>query len=516
MNMRTLPLCLLSIAIGFSILSTKALAGTPGPPSFGSNYQLVFGQDFTSMSSLAVNATNMGSGTWVAHTPLNQDWFTFENPTSAYHPFNVGNGYLTIRVQQDGNDPNNWFGGFSGGLLSSLDEKGNGFSQQYGYFECSMWTPGTPNSWPAFWLMSAPGVSNNNLPIAEIDVSESFGNWGTGPNQNPPGNPNLNQETWHQWNSYNSGGSQIASGTSYNPYPGMTSGFHTYGVDVEPSGITWYIDRQQVWSAPIFAEAKEPLYIMIDLALGAGNYNNSSGTGYNWALTPALTDLKIQYVAVWASPSSPNYGGPTPTPVPPTPTSKPATPTPTATTTSAPVRITSPAAGSTVSGQVPFTCANPGGSANLYIDDIFVGYNSYSWNTTTFAKGSHYLLCNGYRNGSFVGSAAQNVTVGSPPTPVAPSPTPVPPAPTPTSTRTPAPMSITSPAAGSTVSGQVTFTCANPGGSANLYIDDVFVGYSSYSWNTTASFNGSHYLLCNGYRNGVGIGSADLNVSVSN
>jgi beta-glucanase (GH16 family) len=426
MNMHTLPVCMLSIAIGFSILPTKALAGIPGPPSFGSNYQLVFSQDFTSMSSLAVNATNMGSGTWVAHTPLNEDWFTFENPTSAYHPFNVGNGYLTIRAQQDGNDPNNWFGGYSGGLLSSLDENGNGFSQQYGYFECSMRTPGTPNSWPAFWLMSAPGVSNHNLTVGEIDVSESYGNWASGPNQNPPGDPNVNTETWHRWNSYNSGGSQIAYGTLYNSYPGMTSGFHTYGLDVEPSGITWYIDRQQIWFAPIFAEAKEPLYIMMDLALGGGNYNNSSNTGYNWALTPDPTDLKIQYVAVWASTNSPNYkssgssGGapgaptptaarPTPTPISPTPTPKPATPTPTA----APVSITSPAAGSTVSGQVTFTCANPGGTANLYVDDVFVGNSSYSWKTTTFANRSHYLLCNGYRNGSFVGSAGEDVTVSN-------------------------------------------------------------------------------------------------------
>jgi hypothetical protein len=66
-----------------------------------------------------------------------------------------------------------------------------------------------------------------------------------------------------------------------------------------------------------------------------------------------------------------------------------------------------------VSGQVTFTCANPGGTANLYVDDVFVGNSSYSWKTTTFANRSHYLLCNGYRNGSFVGSAGENVTVSN-------------------------------------------------------------------------------------------------------
>jgi hypothetical protein len=181
---------------------------------------------------------------------------------------------------------------------------------------------------------------------------------------------------------------------------------------------------------------------------------------------------------------------------------------------------------------VTFSCSNPGGTANLYINDVFIGYSSYSWNTTAYKNGSYYLLCNGYRNGSPVGSAAENVTVSNgiatptpapptttpvpAPTPVPPTPTPKPPTSTPTATPTPAPVSITSPAAGSKVSGLVTFTCSNPGGTANLYIDDVFIGYSSYSWNTTAYKNGSYYLLCNGYRNGSPVGSAAENVTVSN
>jgi hypothetical protein len=60
---------------------------------------------------------------------------------------------------------------------------------------------------------------------------------------------------------------------------------------------------------------------------------------------------------------------------------------------------------------VTFTCTNPGGTTNLYIDNVFVGNSSYSWNTTKFTNGSHYLLCNGYRNGALVGNATEHVTV---------------------------------------------------------------------------------------------------------
>jgi hypothetical protein len=117
--------------------------------------------------------------------------------------------------------------------------------------------------------------------------------------------------------------------------------------------------------------------------------------------TPAPTTTPVATPTPAATPTSVV----TPTPV--------ATPTPAATPTPGPATITSPAAGSIVSGVVSFTCANHPGSASLYIDDVFVGWRSYSWNTTTFANGSHYLLCNGYRNGSFVGSAVENVTVSN-------------------------------------------------------------------------------------------------------
>ena len=205
------------------------------------------------------------------------------------------------------------------------------------------------------------------------------------------------------------------------------------------------------------------------------------------AAPPGLTNVLCR----WFPPSS----TPTPTAV------GSGVPSPTATPTPAPVAITSPAAGSTVSGVVPFSCKYPSGTTNLYIDDVFVGHSPYSWNTAKFANGSYYLVCNGYRNSALVGSVAEHVTVNNR---------------KPTATPTPVPVTITSPAAGSTVSGVVTFACSNPGGSVNLYIDDNFVGYNSYSWNTTKFTKGTHYLACNGYRNGSLVGSTAEDVRVNN
>ncbi len=183
------------------------------------------------------------------------------------------------------------------------------------------------------------------------------------------------------------------------------------------------------------------------------------------------------------------------------------------------VRIMSPAADSTVSATVAFSCADTALNAvmNLYIDDVYVaGENSpfvldprigslfsFSWDTTAASNGSHYLVCNGYVNGISNGSAAENVTVNNltPPTLT---------------------ISITNPPANSTVSATVAFSCTDtaPNAVVNLYIDDVYVAAGNspltFSWDTTAASNGSHYLVCNGYVSGGTNGSAAQDVTVNN
>lgn len=273
---------------------------------------MVWSQDFTTMKRLAVSARDMGTGTWIAHTPSSMDWFTFGDPGEPFHPFALTPEGLTIRVQKDGHDPNHGFAGYSGGLLSSMDGKGKGFAQQYGYFEASMRMPGGTNTWPAFWLLDAPSLTDKALPDgSEIDVTESYGNWGTGAGNKPPGNPNFNTTSWHRWGH---NGNPGAGGGSFGENPGMTTGFHTYGVDMEPDFITWYYDRRQVWKLPTFLAARRPMFVLLNFALGGGTHNNADGSNYDWTLTPNPSDLKVKYVAAWASPNSPNYRGAPATP----------------------------------------------------------------------------------------------------------------------------------------------------------------------------------------------------------
>lgn len=89
----------------------------------------------------------------------------------------------------------------------------------------------------------------------------------------------------------------------------LASGYHTYGVDIEPTGLTYYVDRNLVWTAPIFEAAKQPMYVLLYLALCGGSYNSASGTGYDWSLTLAPSNLSVQSVYAAADGANAAFDG---------------------------------------------------------------------------------------------------------------------------------------------------------------------------------------------------------------
>ncbi len=326
MKVRHLPiLCLLAAGSSggavWALNPDNPTGSQINAPAFASNYQPVYIQDFAAMTSLSqagISGSNkIGNGSWIPDQPNPSvdygPWAPETGTGTSAAPFSLGNGSLAISAQENNASTlspygASYFGGYTTGFLSSTDVNWKGFSQQYGYFEVSMETPGGANTWPAFWMVSQPTANGIS---AEIDPTESYGNYGTGPNQNPPGQPDNTHAGWHLWG-YT--GSDPTGGGAWAIEPGMTTSFNTYGVNIEPTGITFYFDRQPIWSQTdaqlgpaMVAALDHPMNVMVDLALGGGTYNNSTGTAYNWDLTPNPSTLKVQYVAVWASPNSPNY-----------------------------------------------------------------------------------------------------------------------------------------------------------------------------------------------------------------
>jgi beta-glucanase (GH16 family) len=71
----------------------------------------------------------------------------------------------------------------------------------------------------------------------------------------------------------------------------MTTGFHTYAALIKTDYIHFYFDGIEQWKTPTPPEAKEPLYVMVDLALGGG-----------WPIdqTPDPSHLYVDYIRVYA------------------------------------------------------------------------------------------------------------------------------------------------------------------------------------------------------------------------
>ncbi|WP_246163599.1 Ig-like domain-containing protein [Oryzomonas sagensis] len=181
------------------------------------------------------------------------------------------------------------------------------------------------------------------------------------------------------------------------------------------------------------------------------------------------------------------------------------------------VSISSPAASTTVSGTVS---VNAGASDNVgvtkvefYVNGVLKATDTatpyvYSWNTAGLASGSYTLQAKAYDAAGNVGqSGVVPVTVAG-------------------SDTTAPTVAVTSPAAGSVVSGTVTIAATasdNVGVSRVEFYENGALLYAantapySYSWNTASIANGSYTLSAKAYDASGNVGqSANVSVTVNN
>jgi hypothetical protein len=250
----------------FLLLGGSALPA-PAPPLDLAHYTLTYAEDF---NDLSVSAWGDGHHRWIAHTPWAGDFgdAVFADPEPGF-PFTIENGVLRIAARKNGDGK--WFSG----LLSAVDPKDRGFCQQYGYFEARMKLPPGPGVWPSFWLIGR----DKSKGSPEIDVMEYYGQ----------DNSKL-VSTWHVWKSQ-FGQPDEGERTVVDVPPGSLSAqFHTYGVEVTPSEVHFYLDRVESWHVPAPPSYSSCFYPLVDLALGSG-----------WPIkdTPDPSYLWVDYIHVY-------------------------------------------------------------------------------------------------------------------------------------------------------------------------------------------------------------------------
>lgn len=252
-----------ALALGW-ILSTVAVGAAPLDLT---DFVVTFEDDFR---YLDVSADGPGTR-WTAHTPWNGDFgdARFANP-GPLGPFAAGPDGLTITARK-GED-----GRWHSGLLCSVDKDGpkqTGFSQQYGYFEIRTQLPDGPGVWPAFWLVG----KNKEKSSAEIDVFEYYGAF-----------PKGFHTVQHIWEN---GKDRLGLQRLTEVEAGFfTSKFNTFGVLIAPDRTRFYLNREEIWDTPTQPEYHQPMYVLLNLALGGG-----------WPIkdlkSPAV--MKVDYVRVW-------------------------------------------------------------------------------------------------------------------------------------------------------------------------------------------------------------------------
>ncbi len=202
--------------------TTASTSPTPAPIGPAGSWALGFADEF--------NGTAVDWTKWADHSSAEADQ-GHGNPGNQQLEWNqaancsVANGVLNMTAKREVHGSYNW--------TSCLITSAPSFSFQYGYMEERAQLPSAKGFWPAFWTWSTGNT------YIETDAYEFYSD-----------NHAMLHLTQHS-----------GSGGKCNIPPGFdpTTGMHTYGVDIEPSGTTWYLDGRVACSTSATSPGKTAL-----------------------------------------------------------------------------------------------------------------------------------------------------------------------------------------------------------------------------------------------------------------
>jgi beta-glucanase (GH16 family) len=200
-------------------------------------------------------------------------------------PFRVRNGVLSIVASRTPPALKEVL--FNNEYISGILTTQKSFSQKYGYFEMRAKIPLGVGVWPAFWLLANDG----GWP-PEIDAMEGRGQ-----------RPGAVVMTTH-WRNPSTGLVEYC-GFDF-AVPNAWIDFHDYGVLWEQDRIVYFIDRKPVSDIKVPAGFEDPMYMIVNLAMGAKNFG---GVGFVDAKSPDTVEFQIDRISAYQLDSVPNPRG---------------------------------------------------------------------------------------------------------------------------------------------------------------------------------------------------------------
>jgi beta-glucanase (GH16 family) len=190
-------------------------------------------------------------------------------------PFRVRDGILSIVASRT--PPALKAVLFDNEYVSGILTTQSSFSQKYGYFEIRSKIPVGTGVWPAFWMLADDG----GWP-PEIDVMEGRGQ--------RPGDVVM---TTH-WRIPTT---QIIESCGFDfSVPDASTAFHDYGVLWMQDRLVYFIDRKPVSDIKVPAGFDDPMYMIVNLAMGSKNFQ---GVGHVDADSPAVVEFEIDRISAW-------------------------------------------------------------------------------------------------------------------------------------------------------------------------------------------------------------------------
>jgi alpha-L-fucosidase len=154
-----------------------------------------------------------------------------------------GKGNLILRTQKDGDRY----------TCGAIRTKGK-FEHRYGYWVCRCQFPKQPGHWPAFWMM-ADGVSkvgDGGRDGTEIDIMEK------------PWRDDRTTQNLH-WDGY--GKDHKSAGLQFS-VPGLSEGFHTFGLYWTSEEYVFYVDGLESWRTSAGGVSQVPEFAKLTEEIG--------------------------------------------------------------------------------------------------------------------------------------------------------------------------------------------------------------------------------------------------------
>lgn len=190
-------------------------------------------------------------------------------------PFTVRDGVLSITARRTPPALREVL--FDNEYTSGILTTQGSFAQKYGYFEIRSKVPAGAAVWPAFWMLADDG----GWP-PEIDVLEGRGQ--------RPGNVVM---TTH-WRIFET---QKIYTCGFDFFlPDAVTEFHDYGVLWQPDRITYFIDRKPVSDIKVPVSFVDPMYMIVNLAMGAKYF---VGVGFVAAESPETVAFEIDRISAF-------------------------------------------------------------------------------------------------------------------------------------------------------------------------------------------------------------------------